>query len=226
MQVLSFPRPSAFNDTGHVDVSTSFVNRLHSYSSPSSSIASTPRDGSPVDIERAPPSRSPDAQHPNPEQTPLIGTADSHHPPSHHRHSQDSSYGAVQHHVTTHSLVNGDASEYFEGHHRHESRSSHLSHHERSRPTTMYGPPGLADGRPSDVGHAHYMESGHHHHGLEDTVDATGTHEHHHFHHHHHSGHEAKIRIGKKRQIVGILVRLDFELVDLIATHASSRYYN
>ncbi|KAF8123560.1 zinc iron permease [Boletus edulis] len=174
-------------------VSTSFVNQLHSYSSPSSSIASTPRDESPVDIERGPPSRFPDAHHPNPEQTPLIGTADSHHPPSHHRHTQDSSYGAVQHHVTTHSLVNGDASEYFEGHHRHESRSSHLSHHERTRPTTMYGLPTIADDRPSDVGHAHCIESGHHHHGLEDTVDATGR-------------HEDKIRIGKKRQIVGILV--------------------
>jgi len=65
----------------------------------------------------------------------------------------------------------------------------------------MYGPE-------SDAGHVHHGESDHHHHhGLEDVENFTDTHEHYHLHqHHHHDGHEGKVKVGKKRQIVGILV--------------------
>ena len=200
MQVFSLPRSSTPNHKGHVDVSTSYVDRLQSYSSPSSSIVPSPRDESPVDLECAPPSpKFTDAEHSDPERTPLIGTTNSHHTLSNAHHGQGSSYGAVHH---THDHVDGNASEFFESHHRHESRSIHLSHHERSRPTTMYGP------AESGAGHVHHGESDHHHHGFENAENFTATHEHYHLHqHHHHDGHEGKVKVGKKRQIVGILVR-------------------
>ncbi|KAN0078108.1 Zinc/iron permease [Tylopilus felleus] len=189
-------------------ISTSYVDRLQSYSSPPSSIASTPRDESTVDLERATPSaKFANTERSSAEQTPLIGTTDSHHTPSDPHHSPDSSYGAVHHHVHTHDLGNGDASEYFEGHHRHESRSVHMSHHERTRPTTMYGPGGFSQSQPSDVCHVHHIESNHrHHHGFEDAEDVTHPHEHHFHQHHHLEGHGDEIKVGKKRQIVGILV--------------------
>lgn len=211
MQVFSLLHSSTPNHREHVDVSTSYVDRLQSYSSPSSSIAPSPRDESPVDLECATAlPKFTDAEHSNPERTPLIGTTDSHHTLSDVHHGPDSSYGAVHH---THDHVDGNASEFFESHHRHESRSLHLSHHERSRPTTMYGPAEFAPGRPGGAGHVQHSESDHHHHhGFEDTENFTDTHEHYHLHQQHHlRGHERKVKVGKKRQIVGILVRLTLD---------------
>lgn len=67
----------------------------------------------------------------------------------------------------------------------------------------------------------------HHHNGFEGIEGITGTSEHHHFHHHrHHHGHEDKVEIGKKRQIVGILVRLGLRLPDLLTPDVGPRYYN
>ena len=221
MQAFSPFRPSTSNHTGHVDISTSYVDQLQSYSSPPSSIAQTPRDESPLDLERAlPPPKFTSAEHSSPEETPLIRTTHSHHTPSDPRLGPDCSYGAVHHHIHTHDLVNSDASEYFEGHHRHESRSVHSSHHERTRPTTMYGPEEIVQSRPSNVGHVHHMEPGHsHHRGLEAAECVTDAHAHQHFHQHHH-GHEDKIKVGNKRQIVGILVRLDLGPIYMFTTHA------
>ena len=214
MQVFSLTHSATSNRTRLVDVSTSYVHRLHSYGSPSSSTIPTPRNEFPGDLEHAAPSpKFANRQHLNPEQAPLIGARDSHCPPSDPHLDRSSLYGAL----------NGGASEYFEGHHRHEPRNSHLSHHERTRPTTMYGPGEFSQGQPSDVPHVHHVASGHHHqHMFEDTEDVTDTHEHHF--HHHIDGHE-DFKVGKKRQIVGILVR--FRLICRLAHHSCpSRYYN
>ncbi|KAI9463845.1 zinc iron permease [Boletus coccyginus] len=190
-------------------VSTSYVDRLQSYSSPSSSLLPTPRDEFPADLEREPaPPKFTNAEHSNPEQTPLIGTTHFHHTPSDARHGPGSSYGAVHHCVDIRDLVDRDASEYFEGHHRHEPRGSHMSHHERSRPTPMYDPGTFAQGQSGDVGHVLHTESGHrHHHVFGGTEDVTDTHERHHFHQHYHpDGQHDKVKVGNRRQIVGILV--------------------
>lgn len=63
----------------------------------------------------------------------------------------------------------------------------------------MYGPGEFGQGR---SGHRRYHE-------IEDVEDVTDIPEPHHFHQHHHvDGHEDTVKIGKKRQIVGILVSL------------------
>ena len=217
MQVLSLHRRSTSNHRTHADVSTAYVDQLHSYSSPSTSIAPTPRDES-ADLERAPATpKLTNTEHSHSERTPLIETTDS------VQHDLGLSYGAIHHRNHTHDRVDSNASTFFEGHHRHEPRDLHQSHHERSRPTTMYGPEEFAQDQPSGV-----SESGHwHHHGFEDVECVTDTPEHNHIHQHYHADmHEDGVKVGKKRQIVGILVRLN------LWTHRSahylrwSRYYN
>jgi zinc transporter 1/2/3 len=217
MHVFSLLHSSAPNRREHIDVSTSYVDRLQSYSSPSSSISPSPRDESPVDLECAQAlPKFTNTEHSNPERTPLIGTTDSRHTLN-DAHGPDSSYGAVH---CTHDHVDSNASVFFESHHRHESRSLHLSHHERNRPATMYGPAEYAQGRPSGAGHVHNSESDHYHRdGFEGAENFTNTHEHHHSHrNYHHDGREGKIKVGKKRQIVGILVRLNLGLIDWFTT--------
>lgn len=205
MQVFSLPRSSTPDHRGHVDISTSYVDRLQSYSSPAPSIVPTPQDGILPGLERAPASpKFTDTEPSSSEQTPLMVTTV--HTPRDPHHDPDPSYGAVHHRDHTHDLVDSDASIFFEGHHRHESRNLHQSHHERCRPATMYGLGEFAQGQPSGVG-----GSGHrHHHVLEDVEDVTYIPEPHHHHHHCHvDEHEGRVKVGKKRQIVGILVRLN-----------------
>ncbi|KAG8215728.1 zinc iron permease [Butyriboletus roseoflavus] len=203
MQVLFLIRHSIPNHRGHVDVSTSYVDQLHSYSSPSTSTTPTPPTEFPADLERAPATpKFINTEHSNSERSPLIETTDSGHARSGIHHDLDHSYGAVHPCGHTHDRVDGDASAFFEGHHRHEPRDLHQSHHERNRPTTMYGPEGFAQGRPSGMGSGHR-----HHYGFEDVEYVTDTPEHDHFHQHSHvDGHEDGVKVGKKRQIVGILV--------------------
>ncbi|KAH0835594.1 zinc iron permease [Lanmaoa asiatica] len=197
MQVFCLHRSSAPNHRGHVDVSTSYVDQLQSYSSPSTSIAPTPPDEFPSDLERA--QASPKFTNSNTERTPLIGPTDSDHIANDVQHSPDASYGTVHHRGHMHDLVDGDALAFFEGHHRHEPRDLHRSHHERSRPATMYGPVD-EQGRPSGPYH--------HHHWSENTEDVADTAEHPHC---HIDGHENEVKVGKKRQIVGILVRFNLD---------------
>lgn len=206
---------------GHVVVSTSFVYRLQSYSSPSTSITPTPGDRSPPDLEHALATpKLTNTGHLSSERTPLIRETDPHHAASHTHRDPDSSYGAVHHRGHTHDSLDGDASLFFEGHHRHESRGLHHSHHERSRPQTIYDSEEFEEAQPSGVGHVTHSEDGHHHHGFEDAEGVTDTPEDHHFHNHYHSnGHTDKDKAGKKRQIVGILVRLDLRLADPLITH-------
>ncbi|KZV65618.1 Zinc/iron permease [Peniophora sp. CONT] len=104
---------------------------------------------------------------------------------------------------------------FFTGHHRHESRRSHDEHgrptHPRlgvtyeTRRTSDNSIDKSAPAKPDDFRHAHRHGHGHHHdvhydfdeeveRGLEGEVA----------HHHHHEDHEAII--GRKRQVVGILV--------------------
>ncbi|KIN95052.1 hypothetical protein M404DRAFT_1007838 [Pisolithus tinctorius Marx 270] len=74
-----------------------------------------------------------------------------------------------------------------EGHHRHEPRTAHSAHHERGpRLPYFYGPDEFGQGTTLGVGGIH--------HDIEHTCQ------------HHHSNVGNELRIGKKRQIVGILV--------------------
>ncbi|KAG9312484.1 zinc iron permease [Chiua virens] len=166
-------------------VSTSFVDQLQSYSSPSTSVAPTPRDQSPPDLESARTSpKITTTEISGLEQTPIL-SPNSHHAPGGAPRSSNPSYGGVHH--SPHTQVAGagdDAAGFFEGHHRHESRHVHQTHHERSRPTTMYGP------------------------CAEEVTHTTVPHDFHHRHRHRHhvDGYEDDIKVGKKRELVGILV--------------------
>jgi len=192
-------------------VSTSYVDRLQSCSSPhqSSPVSPTPREDTAADLECSPPlPKITTIDRSDPEQTPLLREINSHCTPNHVHDGPEPSYGAVQHCIHTHEPVGGVASAFFEGHHRHESRALHEAHHERNRPLTMYGPGEFAQRLPIGMGHVlNHSESSHnrHHHGVEDVIN---THERNHFHghHHHRDGHEDKISGNKQKQIVGILV--------------------
>ncbi|KAI6040137.1 Zinc/iron permease [Pisolithus marmoratus] len=75
-----------------------------------------------------------------------------------------------------------------EGHHRHEPRTAHSAHHERGpRLPCFYGPEEFGQGMALDVAEPHDHEVAH-------------------VNHHHHGGDAHELRIGKKRQVVGILV--------------------
>ncbi|KAF8837664.1 Zinc/iron permease [Paxillus ammoniavirescens] len=181
-------------------ISTSYVDRLQSYSSPSPSLGSTPGDESPAPLcrGRSASPKSVGTTGLDSERTPLIAT------PHHHHHAQTFAYGSAAHYGHAHGHANGTASAFFEGHHRHESRDMHSSHHDRGpRLPKMYGPEEFGQAPPSGVGHILDREGGHPHtHGLEDDEPVTHIHEH----HHHHEGGDEEVIVGKKRQIVGILV--------------------
>lgn len=79
---------------------------------------------------------------------------------------------------------------FFEGHHRHESRCSHDTHHERGfKLSSSYGPEEFEQGIANGIVHADDRElhAGHgHSHALDSEIE--------------------EVQVGKKRQIVGILV--------------------
>ena len=243
-----------------LDISTSYVDSLQSYSSPSST---PPRDPSPDrDEPRSSQGTAPKiangaaaaaaaaAPHDTDlERQPLLSTGnghtckqshthtsvhkdchhhchehghrvDQHAPHSHHQHAPF--YGTThthpQDHVRTRTTStisvhhahrdtaggnnsNGGAV-ILEGHHRHEPRTAHSAHHDRGpRLPSLYGEE--ERGR-RVVGCVHDRDGhGHGHHG------------HHHAHGHVHGlaggvygDAEKEVRVGEKRQIIGILVRL------------------
>ena len=107
IQVLSLHRCSTSNHRTHADISTAYVDQLHSYSSPSTFIAPTPRDES-ADLERAPATpKLTNTEHSHSERTPLTETTDSVH------HDLGLSYGAIHHHNHTHDYVDSNASTFF-----------------------------------------------------------------------------------------------------------------
>ncbi|EIW78000.1 zinc iron permease [Coniophora puteana RWD-64-598 SS2] len=227
-------------------ISTSFVDQLQAASTPSS----TPNDTSP---ERTPngtdhttrcPSPKPlDSHPPDSEHTPLISNGSSN--PA--QRSQTFHYGTAHHHhaharlhAHGHARESSPSQDIFEGHHRHERRSAHESHHDRGpRLPSMYGPEEFGQGQVAGVGHVqeHSGHAGHGHDGDEElggagagenecdrghehddehgrAHDGGGYHRHHHHYHGHHGhhhghahGHEhGNVKVGEKRQIVGILV--------------------
>ncbi|KIK96962.1 hypothetical protein PAXRUDRAFT_825400 [Paxillus rubicundulus Ve08.2h10] len=182
-------------------ISTSYVDRLQSYSSPPTSLGSTPGDESPSVLCRGR-SESPKfigTTGLDPERTPLVTAPHNH--PHHPHHTQAFSYGSTAHHGHTHGHANGAASTFFEGHHRHESRDIHLSYHDRGpRLPIMYDPEEFGQDPLSGVGHAHDRDGHHHAHDLEDDEIVA------HIHHHRHEAGDGEVIVGKKRQIVGILV--------------------
>ncbi|KAI6131734.1 zinc iron permease, partial [Pisolithus thermaeus] len=171
--------------------STAYVDRLQSYSSPTVTRGSTPctRSPSPYDEETSglpQTSHHPDSSHYG-TTTPLAsGNLN-----AMHRHGDVLPTGSLGTYTAQSALrldeVTQDASIIIEGHHRHEPRTAHSIHHERGPRLSYFYNPGengqgmtLVDGGTPhhDVGNLH--------------------------HHHGHASHE--LRIGKKRQVVGILV--------------------
>ncbi|KAI0315495.1 Zinc/iron permease [Amylostereum chailletii] len=164
--------------------STSYVDRLHSY--PSN--PSTPKTKA-LDIS--------DQEDPS-EITPLLP------PPPVHRPSTTTSLPnpAPPRSAPPHSRS------YFEGHHRHESRESHLQHGREQHPRRGRLEPssvGVEDRRHSEDcqngdGHAHHEnehDHGHMHLDLEGSEEEELVHSH---------SHPQHVEIGRKRQVVGILV--------------------
>ncbi|KAG1744962.1 zinc iron permease [Suillus paluster] len=175
-------------------VSTSYVDRLQSYNSPLPSpesttpvISSTPISASPTrqfDTPKPPESRTSQS-----EQTHLIHSHTSKSP----RRTRSFSYGST-------SEQHRHDSYFFEGHHRHESRCSHDTHHERGlKLSSSYGPEELGQGIATGVGNAHDRElhAGNGHSHTFDSEIADGRLE---------NGEPGEVKVGKKRQIVGILV--------------------
>ncbi|KAH7922420.1 Zinc/iron permease [Leucogyrophana mollusca] len=184
-------------------ISTSYVDRLQSYSSPPTSPKSTPT----VETPPTPP-------HISRPRTPKHINGTNSEPYSNERaalvHSSSKSprrarsfpYGTFGH---EHHSATAD-SYFFEGHHRHESRGAHEAHHDRGpRLPVIYGPEEFGQGRVAGVGHVHDREAltGHgHSHDIDGGDEEPGGDG---------AGREAcsengEVRLGKKRQIVGILV--------------------
>ncbi|KAG1857831.1 zinc iron permease [Suillus subluteus] len=164
--------------------STSYVDRLQSYSSPIPSPESTTpitasppisaaltrRDDTPKPIENRA-SQS--------ERTHLVHSHSSPSP----RRTRSFSYGST-------SQPHRHDSYFFEGHHRHESRCSHDTHHERGfKLSSSYGPEEFQQGIVTGIVNVHDREL-HAEHGHSHTLDSE----------------MEEVQIGKKRQIVGILV--------------------
>ncbi|OJA19394.1 hypothetical protein AZE42_11564 [Rhizopogon vesiculosus] len=174
-------------------VSTSYVDRLQSYSSPPTSPGSTTPiiASSPHTPHSCTTPRPPDSRASQSERSHLISSHSSGSP----RRTRSFSYGSTsQHPRHTHD------SYFFEGHHRHETRCSHESHHERGlKLSSSYGPEEFGQGSVAGVGHVHdrelHAEHGHSH--AVDAEDVDGRLE---------SGEPKEVKVGKKRQIVGILV--------------------
>ncbi|KAG2121588.1 zinc iron permease [Suillus clintonianus] len=174
-------------------VSTSYVDRLQSYSSPLSSpesttpiIASTPISATPTRRGDTPkPLESHASQS---ERSHLVHSYSSQSP----RRTRSFSYGSTN-------QPHRHDSYFFEGHHRHESRCSHDTHHERGlKLSSSYGPEEFEQGTAAGSAHVHvrglHPEHGHSH--TLDSVIADGRLE----------DEPEEVKVGKKRQIVGILV--------------------
>ncbi|KAG2360281.1 Zinc/iron permease [Suillus spraguei] len=162
-------------------VSTSYVDRLQSYNSPIPSPESTtpiiPASTSPTRrIETPKPLECCASQS---ERTHLVSSHSSRSP----RRTRSFSYGST-------SQPHMHDSYFFEGHHRHESRCSHDTHHERGfKLSSSYGPEEFEQGIANGIVHADDRElhAGHgHSHALDSEIE--------------------EVQVGKKRQIVGILV--------------------
>ncbi|KAI6131074.1 Zinc/iron permease [Pisolithus croceorrhizus] len=205
--------------------STAYVDRLQSYSSPTVTRGSTPctRWPSPYDEETSGLPQTPvklinNVQNHDRERQPLLNARsdsqcyDNDHDDEHNlwaapnkmRHEQIWRFHHTRSNTNAHTRfslgtytgqnalhldeVTQDAPTIIEGHHRHEPRTAHSIHHERGPRLSYFYNPG---------------ENGQ---GM--TLVDGGTHDHdvEHLHHHHdgNAGHE--LRIGKKRQVVGILV--------------------
>ncbi|KAG1864967.1 zinc iron permease [Suillus subalutaceus] len=164
--------------------STSYVDRLQSYSSPIPSPESTTpittsppisaaltcRDDTPKPIE----SRASQS-----ERTHLVHSHSSPSP----RRTRSFSYGST-------SQPHRHDSYFFEGHHRHESRCSHDTHHERGfKLSSSYGPEEFQQGIVTGIVNVRDREL-HAEHGHLHTLDSE----------------MEEVQVGKKRQIVGILV--------------------
>ncbi|KAI0028207.1 Zinc/iron permease [Vararia minispora EC-137] len=90
---------------------------------------------------------------------------------------------------------------FFAGHHRYESRSEHAEHARASHPRLSSFAPAAP---PLCTSHHHHHH--HHHRDGAHTPDDGDEDAYGHAHHHHHHPHEREAVIGRKRQIVGILV--------------------
>lgn len=175
-------------------VSTSYVDRLQSYSSPIPSpesttpiTASTPISATPtrrLDTPKPLESRASQSErmllvHPHSSQSP--------------RRTRSFSYGST-------SQPHRHDSYFFEGHHRHESRCTHDTHHERGfKLSSSYDPEEFEQGIVTGVVHVHdrelHAEHGHSHTLDSQIVDTQSE-----------SAEIEEVQVGKKRQIVGILV--------------------
>ncbi|KAJ8584672.1 Zinc/iron permease [Rhizopogon salebrosus TDB-379] len=176
-------------------VSTSYVDRLQSYSSPPTSPGSiTPIVATPISTPHTPgpnpcTPKPPDGHASQSERSRLIHADSSRSP----RRTRSFSYG------TTHPRHTHD-SYFFEGHHRHETRCSHESHHERGlKLSSSYGPEECGQGTVAGVGHVHNREM-HAEHGRPHTLDSDDVEA------RLESSEPEEVKVGKKRQIIGILV--------------------
>lgn len=166
-------------------ISTAYVDRLHSYSSPiPSPKSSTPTTAAstpvPATINRR-------TDTPNPiescaaqsERTHLVSSHSSQSP----RRTRSFSYGST-------SQPHRHDSYFFEGHHRHEARCSHDTHHERGfKLSSSYGPEDFEQDIVTGIVDVHDREL-HAEHGHSHMLDSQ----------------IEEVQVGKKRQIVGILV--------------------
>ena len=243
-----------------IDISTSYVDRLQSYSSPSSTPPRDPSlDGDEPDCseDTAPKlanSVTAIASHDtDPELQPLLNTGNGHtliseqyqtHTPllygTTHTHRTDVHDGART--CTTFEAISGDNDHHdhhrihvhtsgdgnnlnfggaviLEGHHRHEVRSAHSVHYDRGpRLPSIYAEEedmrrmvltvACAHGRNGDR-HAHHDHDGHHGHGHVHGLGEFG-----------HGDAEPEVKVGTKRQIIGILVCTDLFPVVILLTHA------
>ncbi|KAG2036630.1 Zinc/iron permease [Suillus americanus] len=166
-------------------VSTSYVDRLQSYSSPIPSPEST------TPITASTPISAALTRHvdtPKPIECCASQSERAHLVPSHSsqspRRTRSFSYGST-------SQPHRHDSHFFEGHHRHESRCSHDAHHERGfKLSSSYGPEEFEQGIVTGIVNVHDREL-HAEHGHSHTLD---------------SEIDEEVQVGKKRQIVGIIV--------------------
>ncbi|KAG2048622.1 Zinc/iron permease [Suillus hirtellus] len=160
-------------------VSTSYVDRLHSYGSPTPSPRSTTPITTSTPISTTP-TRRVDTPKPlessasQSERTHLVHS----YSPQSPRRTRSFSYGST-------SQPHRHDSYFFEGHHRHEARCSHDTHHERGfKLSSSYDPEELEQGTTADIVHDRVLGAEHAH---SHTLDS-------------------EIKVGKKRQVVSILV--------------------
>lgn len=163
-------------------VSTSYVDRLHSYGSPTSSprsttpiTASTPISTTPT--RRVDTPKPLDSSASQSERTHLVHS----YSPQSPRRTRSFSYGST-------SQPHRHDSYFFEGHHRHEARCSHDTHHERGfKLSSSYDPEELEQGIVADIVNERVLDAEHgHSHTLDSEIK--------------------EVHVGKKRQVVGILV--------------------